>query len=302
MDTFDDRRPFRRSSAVAAGVSDDRLYSSRYRRVVRGVWVRSESWTSLSVLDAGLLLHPVGAVATHFSAARCLGLPVPEHPFEHITVRRSADRRYRREIKCHVTQREVPVVVVDGRRVSHPLKTFVDLAGWLSLVDLVVLGDAVVRLPQMSSSRLLAYCRSSSDAYAGLARRAAEYVRDGVDSAMETRLRMLIVLAGLPEPVVDHHVVDQHGRVRRRLDLSYPEVRLALEYDGRHHIAREEQWHDDLARREELEDDRWKVLVFTARDVFAEPEQALERVRQNLIARGVQVPPLRPTWAQHFAA
>ena len=43
---------------------------------------------------------------------------------------------------------------------------------------------------------------------AKLARRAARFVRDGVDSAMETRLRMLLVLAGLPAPEVNfilHH-------------------------------------------------------------------------------------------------
>ena len=38
---------------------------------------------------------------------------------------------------------------------------------------------------------------------AKLARRAARFVRDGVDSAMETRLRMLLVLAGLPAPEVN---------------------------------------------------------------------------------------------------
>ena len=32
---------------------------------------------------------------------------------------------------------------------------------------------------------------------------AARYVRNGVDSVHETRLRMLLVLAGLPEPTVN---------------------------------------------------------------------------------------------------
>jgi len=40
---------------------------------------------------------------------------------------------------------------------------------------------------------------------------------------METRLRMLlVVLAGLPEPVVDFRVRDSAGTVIRRFDLSYP--------------------------------------------------------------------------------
>jgi len=47
-------------------------------------------------------------------------------------------------------------------------------------------------------------------------------VRIGVDSPLETRLRLLIVLAGLPEPKVNHQLRDQHGDVVMRFDLSYP--------------------------------------------------------------------------------
>ena len=36
-----------------------------------------------------------------------------------------------------------------------------------------------------------------------LARRAASLAREGVDSPQETRLRLLLVLAGLPEPRVN---------------------------------------------------------------------------------------------------
>ena len=43
------------------------------------------------------------------------------------------DRRYRREVKSHVTQHPLPVVTWQGRRVTHPFRTFVDLAGWIAI-------------------------------------------------------------------------------------------------------------------------------------------------------------------------
>ena len=42
---------------------------------------------------------------------------------------------------------------------------------------------------------------------------------------------------------------DEWGRVRRRLDLSYPAIRLIVEYDGRQHAEDIEQWSSDLERR-----------------------------------------------------
>ncbi len=49
---------------------------------------------------------------------------------------------------------------------------------------------------------------------------------------METRLRLLLVLAGLPEPTVNVIVRGPDGEWLRRFDLCYPIFRLVVEYDG----------------------------------------------------------------------
>lgn len=87
---------------------------------------------------------------------------------------------------------------------SSVLDTFIALASCLSLVELVVVGDAMVRMQLVSEADLREKTKASSERHAVLARRAAGLVRRGVDSPMETRLRLLIVLAGLPEPEVNH--------------------------------------------------------------------------------------------------
>jgi len=108
-----------------------------------------------------------------------------------------------------------------GLPLTCATQTFLDLAGDLDLVDLVVLGDSLVRTGVATLDDLVAAAAAYRGRRARLARRAAAYVRQGVDSPMESRLRMLLVLAGLPEPVVNHALRDETtGRVRYRLDLS----------------------------------------------------------------------------------
>ena len=52
---------------------------------------------------------------------------------------------------------------------------------------------------------------------------------------METRLRLLLVLSGLPRPHAQVRITDEAGRFLGRPDLCYPEQRLCLEYDGGAH-------------------------------------------------------------------
>lgn len=72
---------------------------------------------------------------------------------------------------------------------------------------------------------------------------------------MESLLRHLLLDAGLPEPVVNADVHDSHGGWIARPDRSYPERRIAIEYDGRHHFDNRRQWENDIARRHNLEDE-----------------------------------------------
>ncbi len=295
--------PFTRGMLRLRGLDPNLVRRSEFSQVIRSVWVRSKAVDDDTRTRAALALHPPDAIASHFSAARLLGLPVPEHLFEHVTVFRPEDRRWRPELKIHVTKRPRHVVVVRGMRCTGPVTTFIQMAGSLPVVDLVVLGDALVKRFRLSPSKLVRACRDSSDYYAGAALTAARYVRRGVDSPMESRLRMLLVLAGLPEPKVDVRDLDDSGAWRRRYDLCYPEYRLIVEYDGRQHAADIEQWQSDLDRREELDDEHVRILVVTARGIFVEPHRTIERVRRQLIARGYPGKlPIDERWREHFRA
>src|SRR5690606_19459746 len=211
-------------------------------------------------------------------------------------------RRRAPGLRCHVSQETGHVVTVRRVRVSSPARTFVELATTLGLVDLVVVGDHLARRGLLDPEQLREFCRTSSLAGAVAARRAASYVRDRVDSPMETRVRMLLVLAGLPEPEVNVTLRDVDGTPLRRHDLSYPTIRVAIEYDGRHHVERVATWERDLDRREAVDDSGWRMLVVTSRDVYERPSQTLARVHRLLLARRMPGVPgrLRDTWRPHF--
>ncbi|MGH3447585.1 MAG: hypothetical protein ACRDP4_08165, partial [Nocardioidaceae bacterium] len=84
--------------------------------------------------------------------------------------------------------------------------------------------------------------------------------------------------------------------------LSYPWLRLVIEYDGRQHADDSKQWHRDLARREQLDISRWRISVVTSRGIFREPHQTLRRVEQALRERGCTSLPrgLDDGWRRHF--
>ena len=295
--------PFTRAEWIAAGQALKLLRRRDYQQVVSRVWVRRDAVDEDTLVRAARALHPDDAFASHVSAARVLRLPIPDHPFAHVTVAKHADRRFRPQIKPHVTGRQRRVIVVRGIRTTDPVATFIDCAGMLSLVELVILGDALVKKYGVSPKVLLNACRKSTDYYSGLATAAAEYVREGVDSPMESRLRMLIVLAGLPEPEVNFKLYREDGTWRRRFDLSYPGIKLIVEYDGRQHAEDNVQWEKDLERREEFDDGGYRILVVTSKGIFVEPERTLHRIRRQLVLRGWgDVPTIDPRWRAHFAA
>jgi hypothetical protein len=105
----------------------------------------------------------------------------------------------------------------------------------------------------------------------------------------ESRLRMLIVLGGLPEPQPNHILRHQDGEWAARLDLCYPGLKLIIEYDGRHHTAVRTNWLSDITRREALEGDGWRFVIVTSEGLYDAPLETLQRVRLALAERGCQV-------------
>ena len=60
-------------------------------------------------------------------------------------------------------------------------------------------------------------------------------------------MRLTVIDAGLPQPEVNYDVIEA-GRWLGQVDLAYPELRIAIEYEGEHHLTDPLQWAEDIAR------------------------------------------------------
>ncbi|MBD5786464.1 hypothetical protein IF650_09745 [Cellulosimicrobium terreum] len=125
-------------------------------------------------------------------------------------------------------------------------------------------------------------------------RRALAASRHRVDSPMETRLRLRLVASGFSCPVVGADVHDDTGRWLARPDLSRPDLRIAIEYGGRHHLVSPSQRLNDVARQEELERLGWRVVVLLAHDVLPRWPATEGRVLQAFYDRGVRPSDVAP--------
>jgi len=298
---FDDKVPFSRAEAREAGISAKQLSGGRYQRLFHDLHISAEIIPTPAVRARGVLkICPPGSHVSHFTAAELWGAIVPSQPLTHVSC--PGPRSQQRGVGSHRLNRQAMVGILRGVRVSSPEQTFIDLACTLSLVDLVVLGDSLVRLKRITVEGLLTAVSAWPGQGSRPARRAAGFVRAGVDSPMETRLRMLIVLAGLPEPQVNWIIRDGLGSWNKRFDLSYPELRLVIEYDGRQHAENDEQWDHDIDRREELDGDGWRLIVIRSKGIYVEPQRTLERIAAAMRARGAQNVPkrFRGEWRRHF--
>jgi very-short-patch-repair endonuclease len=102
---------------------------------------------------------------------------------------------------------------------------------------------------------------------------------------METWVRLIIVDAGLPEPVTDHDVFDDRGLFVGCVDLAYPLLRIAIEFEGDQHRTDPRQWQRDIEKHERLADLGWRVIRVSREHVFADPESIVRRVRGAIAAR-----------------
>ncbi|MFE4466014.1 endonuclease domain-containing protein [Oerskovia sp. NPDC056781] len=275
-----------------------------------------------ALCEAVELTFSDGDAWSHTTAAALWGLPLPSGIDLTATLHVSrGPGKFPSEaagITGHVRPRTNHVTRHRGRPVTTLARTWLDLAGLvrpaaltgpdqgrvdarrattpslsstheLSFTDLVCVTDAIVgrrwpAVPREELARALAWHGSRRGARA--LRRALAATRAFVDSPMETRVRVLLVASGFPCPVVGADVYDRDRWVARP-DLCWPGLRIAIEYDGIHHLTDRQQMLDDVARREELERLGWRVLVLYADDVLRRWPATTGRVMQAFADRGV---------------
>ena len=281
-------RVFRGSHAVAARLlTRTQLTSTAWRRLFRDVYADAAlPHTHETAVAGASLIVPRSAVFAGRSAAYLLGAETLAEASTPVEVIVPETDRFGPVIGLRI--RRTPLPEHDVRSVgrvlcTRPVRTALDLARFEDLMESVPALDVLL-------ARGLVRPEHLSDAAATLprgrgtsrARRAVALADGRAESPPESRLRLLLRLAGLmPQP--QYVVRDADGRPVARVDLAFPEHRVAVEYDGAWH-GRPGQLAHDRRRLNALVAAGWTVLHVTAADMH-EPAALLQRVCTLLAAR-----------------
>ena len=281
-------RVFRKRDVVPSGVlSEEELRSSAWRRLYRGIYADSSLPDSFGVRirGAGLLIPP-SAVFAGRTAAFLHGATALVDVGTPVEVSVPPGVRYGPVTGLRVRQADVAAAdhaVVRGFRCTTAVRTALDIARWEPLMEAVVALDVML-------ARALVDRRELEDAArAQGSRRGARLMRTAVgladhraQSPPESRLRVLLALAGLVA-VPQFPVRDRDGKVVARVDLAFPEHRVAIEYDGAWHAA-PGQFAKDRRRLNDLVAAGWTVLHVTAAEL-RDPAGLIARLRALLATR-----------------
>lgn len=287
MSDFDAFRPFLTDWAHSAGVTKRELAGPAYRRIFHGVHISSAVPDTLVVrARAALLRAPGHALLSHESSAQLWVPSWPRSSEIHLAFSRDV-KTLGDGIRTHRFTYPMERWNRHGLPVTGPAMTFIHLAVRMDLVELVSFGDRLVARQAISPEELVA----AAESWGGHGRRAAitaaRLVRERSESVPETQSRLLMVLAGLPEPVCNHPYV-VGGFERYRLDLAWVDYKVALEYDGRWHDEPEQRARDK-ARRKEMVDAGWIIIVIRAEDLYDRPDTVVLEVVDALRERGARV-------------
>lgn len=263
-----------------AGVSGRRLAIDDFRRLHRGIHVDGAGLPDLATIirAAGLLVRPDGAVGG-WAAAWWHGVDRLDGNYGRVPILACLPRTGRRRRAGLVPFRSDlgpgDIVVLDGVRVTSPLRTCFDIVRRSTHRDTrVATVDAFRAAGFVTPAELVGYA-SDRPGWRGNGRvmPAVRLSSDRTQSLPESLLRLAWVAdAELPEPVVNPTVTDLSGRFVARVDLLDDRVGLAIEYDGDHHGDESRRAPDHL-RQQRLEQLGLMVVRFAREDLAGDRRQ-----------------------------
>ncbi|MFP3578710.1 hypothetical protein SB659_03880 [Arthrobacter sp. SIMBA_036] len=289
------------ADAYAAGVPRGRLQSKEFVTPSRGIRLARSDDRNLELLGRLHTAITPRCAASHVTAALLWSMPLPKYLEEegtngliHVTRRQEIGRVKRRGVIGHrapLLARDVRLV--NGVHLTSPEWTWVDLARHMGRGSLVAAGDSLLaRESPLSSIAAIQEVIDRRPKVKGIrmAREILPLLREGVDSPQESRLRVKIVDAGLPEPAVTLPIFDDLGRYMSTPDLQYKEYKIALEYEGDHHRSDPVQWGKDIERDDRLRANGWIVLRFSLVQMKGGWGSAEKKIRDALVSRGWRGP------------
>jgi len=264
---------FTAAQALAAGLSRNQLRGGRFRPVCRGVYTTGDPADLMVRAKAALLVAGPGTMLGGVTVLIMCGVWLPQALLDdtriHVVIpprRVGPEMGFIKATRSCLTLHPMEFGDVLG---VHPAQAWLQMATQLSKTDLIVAADSLMRRKATLATRdeiEKVVAHHAGGRGVALARGALRLARAGVESPMETRLRLAIVAAGLECPLVDYPFQPLPHAKEYRFDMAYPAQQLAVEYDGSIH-ADPLKMRDDRTRRRLLEDAGWRIITATASDL-----------------------------------
>jgi len=295
--------------ALAAGVSAGRLRGADLERPFHGIRARDRAAASED--PWGTRRAEIRWLATalaprlrrdqffsHETAAAIWGAPLyGDGPIElHVSVMGRGAVARRRGVRGHRAHPDsARIRAVRGLPVASFATMWAMLGADLTRDQLVAVGDFGCRLwrdgvnrpdpgrePLTTREQLAAAMNASRRHGGARLREAHPLIRTDAWSPRETTTRLILLAGGLPEPELNRDLFDAFGGFLACVDMSYPEFKVAVEYQGQLHG---QQYARDIERIERLRAAGWIVIQVTA-DTIRYPNVVVRRVREALLTRG----------------
>lgn len=275
--------PFVGSQALASGALTRHELRTRFRAIHRDIYVaRDARPTALLRAKAAWLRSRGHGVLAGFSASAFHGARwiEPSLPAYVIDIN---NRRPTRGIVTWADAIEDDEICSIGEiRLTTPARTAVDLACKFPEDTAVAAIDALARAAHLK----VADIEQAAERHTGRkgirqARATIALVDPGAESPQETWLRLLVIRAGYPRPQTQYPVYNEYGALIGDVDLAWPELKIALEYEGRHHTD-PEQLRKDIQRVDAMVETGWIVIRVTSREGAA---NALGRIAKAWASR-----------------
>lgn len=281
-----------RSQALAAGMTSNML---RHRLRERGPWQALLPGVYLAVTGeptaaqremAALLYGGLGSVITGSVALHRQGLRAPESDTIDVLIPADRTRKSVRFARMFRTSRmPEPVVVIDGRDFAMPARAVADAArGLTSMREVRALVAAAVQGRRCPLSFLVDELQHGPVQGSVRLRKAVVEVLKGIRSAVEADLHDLIIKGGLPTPMFNPSLHDEHGDLLAIPDAWWPDAGVAAEADSREWHLSPEEWERTMARHARMSARGILVLHFSPRQIRTQPDKVIASIKAALAA------------------
>lgn len=244
---------------------------------------------------AALLYAGPGSLLSGGAALRRHGLRAPRSDAIDVLVPASRRRQSSGFVTVHLTMRMPSKVCYLGSVEYTPVpRAVADAARGLSdLAEIRAVVASAIQARRCTVDQLAQELRGGPVRGSALLREALAEVADGVRSASEADLRMLIMRGRLPRPLFNARLFCGNEAIATP-DAWWPEVAVAAEADSREWHLTPEGWERTMRRHARMTALGILVLHFSPRQIRHQPDQVLSTIRLALQnRRGQPVPRFR---------